>query len=103
MKHLADFGKSYATKDEYEFRLALFAKKHIEMAKINSTNGSFTVGHNMFSDWTQEEFQKLLGYKKPEKHLIGGDGHDSYVYLPVEDTPNAIDWRDKGAVNAVKN
>jgi hypothetical protein len=26
-----------------------------------------TVAHNKYSDWTDEEYQKLLGYKKTNK------------------------------------
>jgi hypothetical protein len=31
-EHLAEFGKSYATQEEYQFRLNLFADKHAELA-----------------------------------------------------------------------
>jgi len=31
-EHIASFGKSYGTKEEYEYRLGLFAAKHGELA-----------------------------------------------------------------------
>jgi len=58
-------------------------------------NGSFTVEHNMFSDWTAEEYQKLLGYKPVDKEIDA----------PLLTGPVAgdVDWRTKGAVTKVKN
>ena len=64
-KHVEQYGLNYATKEEYDFRLSLFAKKHVLIAKKNSENVSFRLGHNLFSSWTDEEYKKLLGYKKP--------------------------------------
>ena len=103
-QYVAEQGKSYATKEEYNFRLNLFAQKHQEIAEISQTNGgSFTLGHNLFSDWTKDEYRRLLGYKQQKSGIIGGDGHDSYVYLDTANLTDAVDWRTKGAVNPVKN
>jgi hypothetical protein len=38
---VANEGKSYATKEEYQFRLKLFADKHQKLAQINSENANF--------------------------------------------------------------
>jgi C1A family cysteine protease len=100
-KHIAEYGKSYGTKEEYQFRLALFAEKHAAIAEENATNGSFQLGHNQFSDWTQEEYKRLLGFKRPRNHLVKATKNDTV--LPTEGLPASIDWREKGAVNAVKN
>jgi len=70
IQHIAEYGKSYGTKEEYQFRLALFAEKHAAIAELNAENGSFTLGHNQFSDWTQDEYKRLLGYKKKPNHLV---------------------------------
>jgi cathepsin F len=100
VQHIAEYGKSYATKEEYQFRLALFAEKHAAIAEHNSENGSFILGHNQFSDWTETEYKKLLGFKKRRDHQVKGS---NFTILDTENTPTSIDWRERGAVNAVKN
>ena len=99
VQHIAEYGKSYGTKEEYQFRLALFAEKHAAIAEHNSENGSFQLGHNQFSDWTDAEYKKLLGFKK-RSHMVKSS---NYTVLDTSNTPSSIDWRDRGAVNAVKN
>ena len=80
--------------------MSLFAEKHAAIAEANSENGSFTLGHNQFSDWTQDEYKKLLGYKKTN-HLVKASRNATI--LKTEDTPASVDWRETGAVNAVKD
>lgn len=52
------------------------------------------------SDWTQEEYKRLLGYKKQnrtEKFL------SPLMQTLQAGDDDAIDWRDKGAVTPVKD
>lgn len=100
IQHIAEYGKSYGTKEEYIFRLNEFAKKHAAIAEINAENGSFTVGHNKFSDWTDDEYKRLLGFKGKQSPFVEAT---QATLLSTEDIPASIDWRTKGAVNAVKD
>jgi hypothetical protein len=68
------------------------------------------VAHNKYSDWTRQEYQKLLGYKSkdelqndmiatdhPKRNLISFDP----VPLSLSSTGtygNSIDWVSKGHV-----
>ena len=100
IQHLAEHGISYGTKEEYQFRLDIFKKKDAEYREINSDPANtFTVGHNQFSTWTDSEYNKLLGYKGPQE--VEADA----IYEELSDVarPASIDWRQYGAVNAVKN
>jgi hypothetical protein len=57
ISHMAEHGLSFATKEEYQFRFDLFAKMDAELDLINSNpENTFTVGHNQFSTWTEDEF-----------------------------------------------
>merc|ERR1712238_387496 len=57
MKYVTEWGKSYGTKAEFEFRLDQFKKTLNKMALHNSDNGhKSTVGHQ-FSDWTDAEYK----------------------------------------------
>jgi C1A family cysteine protease len=99
IKFVTTHGKSYATKEEYEFRSNLFkqalAKIELENAKVENT---FTVGINKFADWTHEEYKRLLGYKS---NRIAGS-RPAPVNYNVS-IPTSVDWRTEGAVNPVKD
>jgi len=96
IQHISMHGISYGTSEEYKFRLAIFNKKEQENQEINSNpNNTFTVGHNMFSTFTDSEYKRLLGFK-------GIEEQENIVSLP-ETAAASVDWRSKGGVNAVKN
>ena len=62
INYVAEHGKSYGTKEEYNFRKSIFAAKDAEMNQINDEQGSYTLGHNKFSDWTDDEFNSLFKF-----------------------------------------
>ena len=65
-QHIGIYGHSYATKEEYEFRKSLFAKTDAFITEWNSnTSATHKVGHNKFSDMSDDEYKRSLGYKGP--------------------------------------
>jgi hypothetical protein len=53
MEHVANYGISYGTQEEYAFRMEVFAKKDAAYNEINNDpSNTFLVGHNMFSTMT---------------------------------------------------
>lgn len=104
--HMARYNLQYGTPEEYAFRLNIFADKHGKLAQINAENANFEVGHNKFSDWTDQEYQRLLGFKRTQRHhlrLYGVTPSKAPTFLEEEKVPQSIDWRKLGAVNPVKN
>jgi C1A family cysteine protease len=98
MEHVAEHGLSYGTTEEYNFRQAIFMAKDAENDEINANpENTFTVGHNFMSTWTDAEYKKMLGYRAPKNVT-----EQEPTILP-EVTAVSVDWRTKGAVNAVKN
>jgi hypothetical protein len=57
INYVAKFGKSYATKEEYNFRMELFATLDAQIVKINNEQSSFALAHNKFSDYTPFEYK----------------------------------------------
>ena len=97
--HMAFHGLSYATKEEYEFRLGIFTMKDLENNEINANpENTFTVGHNQFSTWTDAEYKRLLGYRGPQE--LPADAEITHLDTTLS---APVDWRQKGAVNSVKN
>jgi C1A family cysteine protease len=97
MKYVTEYGKSYGTKAEFEFRLDQFKKTMAKMAAHNMDNAAqSTVGLNQFSDWTDAEYKKLLGYKAK---TVAGEAE----VLDTSNLADGVNWVTKGAVTAVKN
>jgi hypothetical protein len=70
MEYIIEFGKSYNTREEFEQRLKNFIEMDKYIAEVNAPGSEYTheAGHNEYSDWSQEQFKKLLGAKQPEDH-----------------------------------
>lgn len=98
----AEFGKSYEA-DEEQIRRSIFERN---LNKILTHNGdpsaSYRLGVNGMTDWTDQEFRRLLGYKR------GADSHlekprDVEREIDVRALPVHVDWRSKGIISAVKD
>ena len=55
----ARFGKSYSSQEEADRRLKLFAETDERIRAYNAEHGDM-LGHNVFSDWTEQEYKQLL-------------------------------------------
>ena len=93
------FGKHYATKEEFEARSEIFKKnlKTINESNSNKEN-TFTLGVNKFSDMTETEYKRLLGYKAPE-----ATAEKNYKTFEAPPSNDGFDWRQHGVVTGVKD
>jgi len=90
--------KAYATPAEEAARKAVFKMNMLKAAALQGKSPSATFGMNKFSDMTEEEFKPY---------------HSGLVHAPVEKSipalfdvpasPKSVDWRESGAVSAVKD
>jgi len=96
------YGKSYKSSAERLSRFATFIKNVKEIEEHNR-NGKSTYKKviNKFADMTKEEFNQVMnGYKNaPKPGQVFADVKD----IKMEDLPESVDWRDKGAVSDVKD
>jgi KDEL-tailed cysteine endopeptidase len=97
IEHVAEFGFSYGTQEEFNFRMNIFAEKTVKMQEINSSQTSFTVGYNQFTTMTDFEYKRMLGGKPMpvEKRNV--------EVLDTTNLADSVNWVTAGAVNAVKN
>ncbi|KAL8217644.1 hypothetical protein R6Q57_021017 [Mikania cordata] len=95
------FGRTYATQEEHDYRLTVF-KSNLRRAKRHQLlDPTAQHGVTKFSDLTLAEFRKnYLGLKNPLK--FPADANKAPI-LPTNNLPEEFDWREKGAVTAVKN
>lgn len=97
MEYITTHGKSYGTVEEFEYRKALFSITDDAINAINSQSGNtWVAGHNKFSDWSHEEYTKMLGYI-PEAHT-----YQQPTYLP-ETNADVVNWVTAGATTPVKD
>lgn len=70
-KYVTKYGKSYGTKEEFEFRAEIFKSNLEHIANRNSQNDlTYTLGVNKFADLTNAEFKKRLGRKKATNKFL---------------------------------
>jgi len=97
VKFIAQHGRSYATTEEYNFRLGVFAEKFDFIMQHNAENADdHVVGVNHFMDMTMDEYKKHLGFKKNLNTT-------RRVTEIVTDVAASKDWRTENAVNPVRN
>lgn len=95
------FGKSYPTQEEHDYRLSVFKANLRRARRHQKIDPSAVHGVTQFSDLTKREFRKqFLGINR--RLRLPSDAHKAPI-LPTNDLPTDFDWRDHGAVTAVKN
>ena len=97
-QHMSQYGISYGTKEEYNFRMEIFAKNDAYIRERNlDAENTFVLAHNQFSTMTKDEVKKMLGKKDAKA------ANATVEELPIESLSDSVDWRTKGAVNPVQN
>lgn len=96
----AKFGRTYATQAEHDYRFGVF-KANLRRARRNQLlDPSAVHGVTRFSDLTPEEFQRNYLGLKPLR--FPADIKRAPL-LPTNNLPTDFDWRNHGAVTAVKD
>ncbi|GKY95170.1 hypothetical protein MPSEU_000480500 [Mayamaea pseudoterrestris] len=118
-KYVDDFGKIYASDEEFQRRKAIFDNNLQFILDHNAQSlnklGGYLLGINYFADLHLAELP--LGYdKKPSRMLKNSQQNSStsaqrilkrpslpMVVEPVSRLPDQVDWRTKGVTTPVKN
>jgi len=102
LEFITKHNKTYATDEERNHRLNVFAQNHKEIYRLQrAEHGSAVYTYlSPFADLSPEEFSARNGFKfSPNAALEFPQAE----LLDTSNLPDNFDWRTKGAVNPVKN
>jgi len=97
------FEKSYTTQEEHETRFTIF-KHNTDKIEIHNNHvllglHSYTLKMNQFGDWTNEEYNQLLGFRS--KRIVSSSQKPADWGLQA--LPAEVDWRKSKVVSDVKD
>jgi len=102
LNHLNDWGKSFGTVEEFEFRKAIFKEKYNFMLEWNNDPNQThkLTTDNEFATWTDEEYKRLLGFSQEmaDQRLVKGAR-----ILDESNLKDSVNWVTEGKVSKVKN
>lgn len=105
INYIAEHGKSYADLEEYNLRFERFTAADQAIKELNREEITSVHGHNFLSDYTHEEYSRMLGLKnmaRPERNPEA----KTFVAAPesLSALPASVDWVTAGNyVNPVKD
>jgi len=95
VKYKLKHEKLYSEEEDTD-RMKIWMKNVAMVEKHNSENHNYTMAINKFSDWTKEEFNKLLGVPPQGKRFEGKK-------IEIVKTPDRVDFREDKLVTPVKD
>jgi len=100
-KFMKKYNKHYSSEEEFNHRFANFKASLVRSTEKDKKSKKADYGITKFSDLSPEEFRTTVLMKKP---IIPDTKPKTNVLRPkVQATPSFFDWREKGAVTAVKD
>ena len=107
--------KAYSHTGEESARLAIFAENYKKISEFNSQSSNVKLALNRFGDLTATEFKTLhtgsylreegrvVTQQKQPQNLRGSFANIDELEYELLGLPQSVDWRQKGAITAVKN
>ncbi|KAG6548893.1 hypothetical protein Mapa_009656 [Marchantia paleacea] len=94
--------KIYGDAREKSFRFNIFKDNLKRIDEHNRKPSSYKLGLTKFADLSPEEFRDnylKTRFRRKER----SSQSPTFMYADVKAVPNAVDWRKKGAVTAIKD
>ena len=98
MNHLAHFGITLESIEDFTARLVYFSTLDQFIEDHNAGEQNFKLGHNQFSHLSRTEYTGMLGRKAQEPHMIR-----TPQVFDESNNSSYVNWVDAGAVTPVKD
>jgi len=98
MQYIAKHSRSYASLAEYEFRKALYTNTNAVIQEHNSSQTSYRLALNKFSDRSESEMAQMYGEVKDFTK-----SEQEPTILPVPESYAPINWVTNGCVNEIQD
>lgn len=92
--------------DDKHKRFNVFKANVMHVHNTNKMDKPYKLKLNKFADMTNHEFKSIYAGSKVDHHRMfrgAPRGSTTFMYEKVSDVPASVDWREKGAVTAVKD
>ncbi len=101
---MSEHGKSYNDQEEFRAKYLNFAETHEKILAHQSKKGmTYELGHNEFSDWSEEEMPGYHDAITEVEDLEAVDLASETASDNISLDFSPIDWREKGALNPIQN
>jgi len=105
-QYVEEFGKKYASSEEFQMRKGIFSVRLARILEHNSNNHhTWKRGVNRFTDRTEEEYRQLLGVNKQWMFSsnVKRVANPISIDIDISSLPESVDWRDVNIITPVKD
>ncbi|TVU07267.1 hypothetical protein EJB05_47315, partial [Eragrostis curvula] len=99
---MAKYGRVYKDAAEKARRFEVFKANVAFIESVNAGNQQFWLEANQFADLTDDEFRGAHTGYRPAVNKARTTGF-RYANVSLDDLPDSVDWRAKGAVTPIKD
>ena len=65
LEFISTHNKQYSTQQEFDQRFQIFSENHDMITSHNEKETGYKMGHNLFSDLSEDEFLEIYAQEQP--------------------------------------
>ena len=101
LRYVAHFNKDYKRLEDFRDHREIFEKTEKLLTDLSQKLETQTVGHNKFSDWTEDEIAHIMGLQASAVDIERM--RHRYASFETDFVDKNINWVERGAVTQVRD